>query len=539
MTMLPLSSPRSKRHWAGDSGVSFTSAYSSISSLPAPAPITLSSSSSDRASSTVYSEFLSAFPAYRLTWTLDTLRRTDYDRLADAGETFVDYMGGAIYPESLLRVHIDFLSRGVFGNTHSVSNRYVISSGLACSIQSTTLNSGCTRAAVLSFFDASPEEYTVVFTPNASGALKLVGESYPFTPDSTYILACDSHNSVHGIREFARRKGADVCYIPSTATGGFDVDVARELLAQHQPTIPDQAPSLFVMTAQSNISNAKNPMSVVQEAAGLGYHTVLDAAALAATSTISLRETPVDAMAISFYKMFGFPTGIGALVARKSFLRRLERPWFAGGNVDVVQVPGTIVTRSPKIHEQFEDGTINYLSMISVTEGLQFLSAYMPFLPLRLSSLISYLVASLTALRHDITDTPVVRILSATPSGQLKHVGEQSDVGSIVSLAILTPSGTKLPNSFVEHAASQMCISLRTGWMCNPGGAAAISGEAQAMGLLYPGITYDEIDLGLASNFQDVWEVLRFMRLLGHDATRTAWMAAWRASGGHTVGAKP
>lgn len=108
------------------------------------------------------------------------------------------------------------------------------------------------------------------------------------------------------------------------------------------------------MTAQSNISNAKCPLSTIRYAASLGYDTVLDAAALAATSTMSLTDYPVDAMAVSFYKMFGFPTGVGALVAKKSFLRRLQRPWFAGGNVDVVQVPGTIVTLSHVLHEQFE-----------------------------------------------------------------------------------------------------------------------------------------------------------------------------------------
>ena len=59
-------------------------------------------------------------------------------------------------------------------------------------------------------------------------------------------------------------------------------------------------------------------------------------------------------MAVSFYKMFGFPTGVGALVVKKSFLSQLERPWFSGGNVDVVQVPGRLVTRSHELHEQFE-----------------------------------------------------------------------------------------------------------------------------------------------------------------------------------------
>jgi molybdenum cofactor sulfurtransferase len=114
---------------------------------------------------------------------------------------------------------------------------------------------------------------------------------------------------------------------------------------------------MFAMTGQSNISNAKNPLGIVRVAKALGYHTLLDAAALAPTSHISLAEGSVDAMAVSFYKMFGFPTGVGALVVRKDFLNTLERPWFAGGNVDIVQVPGNVVTRAHELHEQFEVGT--------------------------------------------------------------------------------------------------------------------------------------------------------------------------------------
>jgi molybdenum cofactor sulfurtransferase len=82
------------------------------------------------------------------------------------------------------------------------------------------------RAAVLSFFQAPPE-YTVVFTCNTTAALKLVGESYPFTNKSAYVLGVDSHNSVHGIREFVSRAGAKVCYIDSTEHGGFVESTAK------------------------------------------------------------------------------------------------------------------------------------------------------------------------------------------------------------------------------------------------------------------------------------------------------------------------
>ena len=126
------------------------------------------------------------------------------------------------------------------------------------------------------------------------------------------------------------------------------------VLQENRPLGKDAPPSLFALTAQSNVTNAKNPLSLIQQAQSLGYATLLDAAALAPTSIFSLSENPVDAMAVSFYKMFGFPTGVGALIARESFLARLERPWFAGGTVDVVQAPGPIVTLTSVMHERFE-----------------------------------------------------------------------------------------------------------------------------------------------------------------------------------------
>lgn len=70
-----------------------------------------------------YSAFLQAYPEYRNTWIIDTLRRTDFARLDRVGETYVDYMGGAQHPECLVHVHSDFLTQNIMGNTHSVSNR--------------------------------------------------------------------------------------------------------------------------------------------------------------------------------------------------------------------------------------------------------------------------------------------------------------------------------------------------------------------------------------------------------------------------------
>ena len=121
-----------------------------------------------------YRQFVSTHPEYKLTWPLDNLRNSDYARLELAEECYVDYMGAALYPESLIRMHSNTLSRSIMGNTHSMSTSSLLSSN----------NADEARSAILSFFDAS-SGYTVVFTANASGALKLIGESFPFAPDSS------------------------------------------------------------------------------------------------------------------------------------------------------------------------------------------------------------------------------------------------------------------------------------------------------------------------------------------------------------------
>lgn len=80
------------------------------------------------------------------------------------------------------------------------------------------------RQAVLGYFDADPEEYMVVFTSNASGAIKLVAEAYPFGPCTRLILGEDSHNSLHGMRMFSSKAHAQTSYFKVNDSGLIDRD---------------------------------------------------------------------------------------------------------------------------------------------------------------------------------------------------------------------------------------------------------------------------------------------------------------------------
>jgi len=49
-----------------------------------------------------------------------------------------------------------------------------------------------------------------VFTSGATSALKLVGETFPWSAESEYWYTSENHNSVLGIREYALDQGAAV-----------------------------------------------------------------------------------------------------------------------------------------------------------------------------------------------------------------------------------------------------------------------------------------------------------------------------------------
>ncbi|MEP7190488.1 MAG: hypothetical protein ABI901_14960 [Roseiflexaceae bacterium] len=66
-----------------------------------------------------FQAFQRAYPAYDSTARLDRLRATEYARLDQQGQVYLDYTGGGLYAESQLRDHIALLNRQVFGNPHS------------------------------------------------------------------------------------------------------------------------------------------------------------------------------------------------------------------------------------------------------------------------------------------------------------------------------------------------------------------------------------------------------------------------------------
>jgi selenocysteine lyase/cysteine desulfurase len=386
-----------------------------------------------------YDAFLRAHLAYKAR-EIDELRAAQYHRLDEHGHVYLDYTGGSLHSDQQILEHMEMLRQGVFGNPHS-SN--------PTSMEMTKLDEHA-RAYVLEFFNASPEEYIVVFTPNASGALKHVGESFPFGSGDHYALTYDNHNSVNGIREFARRKGADVTYIPVVAPDmHIDETHLKQVLNENRPN----SNRLFAYPAQSNFTGVQHSLEWIAYAQERGWLVLLDAAAFVPTNRLDLSRWHPDFVDLSFYKIFGYPTGVGGLLMRKAVLPRLHRPWYAGGTISFSSVQGMGHYLTPG-SASFEDGTINYLSLPAVEIGLKHIESIgLDNIHERVMALTAWLIEQLVSLCHS-NGRQMIKIYGPTST---------KGRGATVQFNFFDPDGELWDCSVIEHDANKINLSIRTG----------------------------------------------------------------------------
>jgi selenocysteine lyase/cysteine desulfurase len=425
------------------------------------------------------------------------LRARELERLDRHGQVYLDYTGAAPYPASLIREHHRLLSDQLFGNPHSTNPASLRSNDAAESA----------RHALLSFLDADADEYDVVWTANASAALRLVGEAFPFDAGNRIVLAADNHNSAVGLREYARARGASIEMLP--------VDPELRL-----SRLPEPGAGLLVLPAQSNFSGVQHPLGLIADAQTRGFTVLLDAASFVPTNPLSLRSVNPDFVALSFYKMFGFPSGLGALIARKSALSRLRRPAFAGGTVEFASILVDRYKLEPGARA-FEDGTINFLAIPAVSCGLAFLQRVAHgAIQSHVSRLTGRLLEGLVSLRHP-NGTATIRIYGPRSMTQR---------GGTIAFNLIAPNGMVVPHERVVDAAAANGISLRGGCFCNPGAAerAFDYGESElrrALERVHPDFSHDALraalngkavgavraSLGYGSNFHDVDALVEFL----------------------------
>ena len=176
------------------------------------------------------------------------------------------------------------------------------------------------------------------------------------------------------MREFARRAGAARSYVPFGSRTCASTRPRRGAApAAGAGAAAERRPGLFAYPAQSNFSGVRHPLRWIKLAQDHGYDVLLDAAAYLPTNQLDLSAVKPSFVTVSWYKVFGFPTGVGCLIARRDALaasaalvRRRHRP--RGHRA------GRWHALAPD-EAGFEDGTVNFLHIPDVDSGLYWVTA--------------------------------------------------------------------------------------------------------------------------------------------------------------------
>jgi selenocysteine lyase/cysteine desulfurase len=362
-----------------------------------------------------------------------------------------------------------------------------------------------------------------------------VGEAYQFRPWSRLVLTADNHNSVIGLREFARARRAAIRYARLSPGDLRISDEEVDGALGHGVRPPGTAANrghrrgLFAYPAQSNFTGVQHPLAWVDQAQAAGYDVLLDAAAFVPTNRLDLGAVTPEFVTVSWYKVFGYPTGVGCLVARREALARLRRPWFSGGTIVGASVQGGW-HRLVDSESAFEDGTLNFLAIPDVTTGLAWISDIgIDLIHRRVGCLTSWLLDCLAGLKHG-NGAPMTRIYGPR-DGRAR--------GGTVAFNFLDPEGRVVDERAVGRDATVAGISLRTGCFCNPGAGEWAFGLTRraVRGPLWRGLlrrdmqTVDDyleviglpsggavrVSLGLASNLGDIERLLDFAHRTYYD----------------------
>ena len=101
------------------------------------------------------------------------------------------------------------------------------------------------------------------------------------------------------------------------------------------------------------------------------WWTLCDAAKAAALAPPDLgAPNAPDFVALSYYKIFGYPSGVGALVARRSALALLRPTYFGGGVAAGVDACEDFFARR-RGPEGLEDGTLPFSAIACIPAGFR------------------------------------------------------------------------------------------------------------------------------------------------------------------------
>ena len=485
---------------------------------------------------------------------IDHWRHTEFPRLLppighengtnSSPVVYLDYAGSALPSRSQLQAIHESELKLVLGNPHSTG---------PAAYQSAQLIDEA-RQRILQHFRAAPGKYSglaypptdctdkndlhpgydIVFTSGATGALKLLAEQFPWSdgskkPSNTggkqgqqsedkrgtdqpsmLVYAQSTHTSVVGMRGVALQRGARFMCKPmeDLSVGEAELDTWSQQASvdtectgtcssekeQNDTTIDSSTKNLLVLPGECNFSGEVPPIGRTLAACRRKqphWWTALDMAKMACTKDVDLKKLDPDFACVSFYKLFGAPTGIGALFVRRTAIDCLRsrgnegddkngsntipsyRSYFGGGTVDVMLPRRDFcVPKSSSAASFLQHGTAHFRGISQLQHGFDEIDSLggMPRIERHTMALTKELVQRFMELRHG-NDQRVVRLYGPWGSSVDRFRQECVRNGPTVAFNILRSDGSVAGYNEVTKLAAlhDPPIQLRGGCFCNPG----------------------------------------------------------------------
>nr|CAG8615443.1 1412_t:CDS:10 [Entrophospora candida] len=402
-------------------------------------------------------------PDYGYNGKIDQIREVEYQQLK----------GTTIHANSALTSFTKDISTKIYGNPHSSNSP---------SSQLTAQRVEKVRTRILNHFNVKPGDYQVIFTQNTTAAIKIVGEAFPWTKrKSKFIYLREAHNSLIGLRRFAEEHQINDVKVVSeddlTSMSFIDQDQQNPISCygsdddngENQTNIYN----LFAYPAQCNFSGQRFPFKWSKEIKRLDskFLVLLDAASFVSSSLLSLedKDSSPDFVVMSFYKMFGFPTGLGALLVKSELSPILKKRYFGGGTIQAIAYDRPWQIFREKLSERFEDGTINFLDIVALDHAFtvsENLYTNFDFIKKHVTSLITYLYRSMKSLYH--SNGEAVCVIYSNK----KDFSDNTGQGPVINFNVKRSDGSWVGYLEVERLAGMNGIHIRAGEHCNPGSVA-------------------------------------------------------------------
>jgi len=360
---------------------------------------------------------------------------------------YFDYAGCALPQYDTLRSSFNLLTTTTFTNPHSYSNP---------SSQELDYVTRC-RETICALFNTTLEEYTPIFTANATSAIKMVGELINY---NNFYYTKANHNSVVNIRSLAISKDANVFVLD---------DELRVLDTLHTSKTPQPVSyPLVAFPAECNFSGKKYPLSLIntcKETWGPNTLVLLDAAKYTSTSRLCLDVFKPDFVPISLYKLVGYPTGLGVLMVKNTARDAFHKIYFGGGTLDHNIADALISKPRDDFISRMEDGTIPFITIMEAYIALQSFIKTLDEDEEHIHYMSQLFHDKLASLKHP-NGNPLAVIYGWNDN---RHTYRN---GSIVTCNFLNEGGYFIGYKDVEHMLKNAGITVRVGCCCNPGACA-------------------------------------------------------------------